>query len=111
MKTVFIIVSNVYSFAYGLFPLRKLEHIPEEQNRHEQSVSASGNQKQEQGMLQELIKSNILINRQAGQSTRNCCDVYGSIIAYSLKYWNNHNLTIFSLSKLESYKTEFSKGS
>lgn len=38
MKTVFIIVSNVYSFAYGLFPLRKLEHIPEEQNRHEQSV-------------------------------------------------------------------------
>lgn len=86
MKTVFIIVSNVYSFAYGLFPLRKLEHIPEEQNRHEQSVSASGNQKQEQGLLQELIKSNILINRQAGQSTRNCCDVYGSIIAYSLKY-------------------------
>lgn len=66
MKTVFIIVSNVYSFAYDLFPLRKLEHIPEGQNRHEQSVSASGKKKQEQSAKQELIKSNILITRQAG---------------------------------------------
>lgn len=36
MKTVFIIVSNVHHCAYDLFPLRKLHHIPEGQNRDEQ---------------------------------------------------------------------------
>lgn len=36
LKTVFVIVSNVHRCAYDLFPLRKLQAIPEGQNRDEQ---------------------------------------------------------------------------
>jgi len=36
MKTVFVIVSNVHRCAYDLFPWRKLQTIPEGQNRDKQ---------------------------------------------------------------------------